>query len=529
MKRRDLLQGLLAAPLGACCLRQYARPSIESEMPSGLRPILQPGRIHKAAGAPAFCVDVHAHFFNAADVPVRGFIEGPVAHSLGEPLGNLVRKLAPMADALAALAPDAPLEYRRLIELAGGDPGGASARVSAADLDRLRDDHRDAVSESAYGILRGSAFEAQFNALQDANQRSRSGILPFERHRFGPRSIARAMRVRTPAERSELQALLPRAAQPPYWAGVLEFVGRMLSYRWMNLRDYQQAYSTRDEAFGIDQVFGALVDFDRWLQCPPRSSHEDQVRVHELLATLSGGYFRPLVAYNPWTDLAEDGRSLARVEDAVSQRGFVGVKIYPPMGFRPLGNHAARAREDEGPPSAQALDGVLREFWRTCAQLDVPVMAHTGQSMGKDDAHDELGGPAGWRALLDAQPGGVPPRVNAGHFGGDEADNDWSLQLAALMQQPAGAHVYGDLGYWNALGCSDGSSACAAATRLERVLDAHPIAAQRILYGSDWLMLSRERDWAGYPARIAQHAPARLDRDALFGGNAKASFPRAFP
>lgn len=82
---------------------------------------------------------------------------------------------------------------------------------------------------------------------------------------------------------------------PPYVDGVLAFVGYMLSYRWMNLLAYQRAYSTSDSAFGVDQILGALVDFDHWLTPLPLTAHEDQIKLHQLLSQLSGGYMRP-----PW-------------------------------------------------------------------------------------------------------------------------------------------------------------------------------------------------------------------------------------
>ena len=78
---------------------------------------------------------------------------------------------------------------------------------------------------------------------------------------------------------------------------------------------------------------------------PARSTHSDQLEVHRLLAELYGDYFRPVVAYNPWTDIAQNDAALARVKLARSL-GFVAVKIYPPTGFMPTSN-ANRPQQPE--------------------------------------------------------------------------------------------------------------------------------------------------------------------------------------
>jgi hypothetical protein len=91
-------------------------------------------------------------------------------------------------------------------------------------------------------------------------------------------------------------------------------------------------------SISVDQVLGAFVDFDHWLTPLLRTAHEDQIKLHQLLSQLSGGYMLPLVAYNPWSDVLDNGKTLQRILDALDRRGFVGVKIYPPNGFRPYGN-----------------------------------------------------------------------------------------------------------------------------------------------------------------------------------------------
>lgn len=532
--RRRLLSGLAAASIGipwltGCGgLRRLPVPEIDEQLPADLPALLAPGPIHKPGGTPAQVIDVHAHFFNAQDVPVAGYLSGPVAH--GRPdLADLIRALAPYADALAGLAPSARTEFQDLLARARRTDKSLAAMAAAqGELDDVRDRHLGRVSRAVYEQLRGSEFEARFNRMKATPGPAALRSLGEEAAAFGPGSLYRA------TERERLgkgapvgalrRALAPGEPLPAHADGVLAFLGHMLSYRWMNLRAYQQAYSTGPEAFGVDLVLGALVDFDRWLSPAARVAQEDQIRLHQLLSVLSGGYLRPLVAYNPWSDVASRGAALERVLDALDRRGFIGVKIYPPNGFRPWGNRGAPMPDTRAPDGA-ALDDRLALLWRACAERGVPVMAHGGHSMGKDDAHEEMAGPSGWRQLLDRR-SEAAPLINIGHIGGDAAEPPWTSGFAELMALPSGRGLFGDLGYWASLRCDDGMQDCAARDRLARLLQHRPVLADRLMYGSDWLMLSQERRWPRYPFDLAAATAGLLNPQALFAGNARRCFTR---
>ena len=96
-----------------------------------------------------------------------------------------------------------------------------------------------------------------------------------------------------------------------------------------------------------------------------------------------------------------------------------------------------------------------------------------------------------------------------------------------------GERAYADLGYWNDLQCARPNRKCQRATdRLKQALN-HPIgggrvAADRVMFGTDWLMLSREKDWSAYPRRllntISGIAPGEVEK--IFARNAKNCFTR---
>lgn len=519
-----LAAGSLVGISGCCSMRPFATPLIAGDVPTVGSP-LKP-TVRKSSGAPKLCIDAHTHFFNGTDVPVKGYLAGPVAHDMPPPLRALLEALAPLADALAGLAPTASDEYRDLLQRFGKSSSG----VSALSIDAVANERRT-LSKNFYQIVRGTDFERQYNAIKSAQRpETKSLLAAHEQNPLNGDSLLQAMNAGGTTNDKKLLSFTQRraVAAEPYADGVLAFVGHMLSPRWHNLRDYADAYSSGPDAFGIDYALDALVDFDGWLDCPPRSAPDDQVKLHQLLSSLSGGYMRPLVAYNPWTDVRTSGEALKRVRDAVTNRGFVGVKIYPPNGFYAYGNVSRTGAPTIGPSFAE-LDRVLGNLWDLCAELNVPVMAHTNDSSGKDSQFDQLGGPAGWRALLARFDGKSSPRVNLGHFGGDSGANTWTQEFADLMTRPNGSQIYADTGYWSELRCRDADAASCkdAKTRLATALQ-RPGVNKRLMYGTDWFMLSRERDWADYPFEIAAAMQGQqLAVADFFGLNASRCFPSA--
>jgi hypothetical protein len=490
--------------------------------------------VRKSPQAPGRRVDVHAHFFNATDEPVEGYLAGPVAHKKGGALGYLIRLLAPIAQALSVIAPTAAQELKRLDELAervNGLDANAREQFVAQEMRSIR----GTVSRQFYEAARGTAFEREYNRLIDQRRRAQSPemrMLELDEH-LHEDTLARAIELGgRPREVSRgMRSLLSRDAYPE---GVVAFVGFMLSPRWTNLATYQEAYSTAEGAFGIDQVYGSLIDMAHWLEPEPVSGQDEQIELHRRLSELSNGYMRPLAGYNPWRDVLEgNGKSAERAINAVLNLGFAGIKLYPPNGFRPYGNATLRPRLPRlpGRPSAADLDAALASFWRSCAQHEIPVMAHGGSSMGSTDAFNALAGPAGWNAALElTAKSGSPARGSVAHFGGAVSKNRWTQEFAEVMTTPRGAGFYGDIAYWDELQCLDPKSASCRAS-LKRLSTALAVTnvSQRVMYGSDWHMLSQEPDWWAYPADIAESTKSLIDQSDLFAANADRFFARKAP
>jgi predicted TIM-barrel fold metal-dependent hydrolase len=523
MTRRELM-ALLGAPVaaGGCCLHRYPKATTfgPRDAAAPVVPLVEPARArtHRLSG-PA--IDVHAHFFNASDVPVRGFVAECIGHSQEDPrLRRLIELAALVLETIARLAPTAADELKQLRAFDRAMQNRSSTEVEVTDqFARLIDVDRRLASERLAKAISGSALERELLAMKSSPAAPpRGGTLSADEIRD---IVTRTRRPSPTGDRAF------RPASPADVAdGFITFLSYMLSMRASNLETHHDVYASGLDAFGIDLVLGSLVDFDYWIDCPPRSAQDDQLALHARLAKCRPTYFKPLVAYNPWTDIEQKGAGLARVVKAITALGFVGVKIYPPIGFMPAGNAANYPPTSKKYPNLKTLDTTLKAFFAKCAEIQAPVLAHTAHTNGRDTCHDEFGGPEGWRTLIDsyAADAGVAT-IDFGHFGGGK----WMQDFAVLMKDKYERRLYGDLGYREELmcpeppdqKCRDGRDQLRSA--LDVPITKAETVADRVMFGSDWLMLSLVKGWPDYPALVLESLQAIASDDEvekIFGLNA---------
>ncbi len=547
--RRTLLLGGAAATglaSAGCCLPPV-RPEISTSCAANPSPFLAGPEVRAAWSKPHRYFDAHTHFFNARDVPVAGFLSKSVAHSIeNAKLREFVRALAPIAEALAKLAPTPKKEFDELCS--SSSLKLLSVRDASDTLDREIERRRDQNADELYReILRsGEQIPSLINEATSGAKSRAPNALRNQATGFSSDFIREALRDGGASRDPASSKLIPQRtsdlsteeALVAAMKGALQFVGFMLAPRHHSLRTYIKRNAEHSPELPLSGCFAAMVDFNYWLDCPAKASNmEDQVLLHEQLALLSQGFMLPLVGYNPWVDIKESDASLLLVEKAVKSHGCVGVKIYPPMGFFPFNNSGQPIATSEQRPDLQALDKKLASLYELCDGLGIPVMAHANESNGRDGAHDVLAGVAGWKALRDNE-GSVKAQVkslyvNAGHFGGAEThgDGDWSDKFVELMRQQGRLNVFADLGYWNELltgVASKGLSSNDVVKKLQRelatMLPGGGTVADRVMYGSDWHMLSKEPGWETYGTGVAQVIramdPTETFADKVLGANA---------
>lgn len=451
-------------------------------------------------------IDVHAHVFNGSDLQIEGFLT-------------------------RILMRDDPETYREAAELIAelGRNFAPSAAQELAELQRIDSVLRSCSGNSVIQVLddeREAGYRRARSDLKAALQRVLS-----RKRRFARSPLARQIE-NLPESYSGYRKLgsLRRFNLRKVTAdGALEFLIRNFQFRYVNVYQYLLDYS-RGRTRKVDLLVTHLVDYD-WpigdgSSTPTNLS--DQVRVMERISQVTGGRVLCFAPYDPFKEIA-GGSSLAFVTDAVMNHGFVGVKLYPPMGFAPLGNAAFPDSfwDDSALPSTfprtrlgANLDQALIALYTWCQTNGVPIMAHTNASNGPALKYDRLTYAKYWADVLSVFP---QLRVDFGHFGVTSLDTTRQPDaLADLM--PNGEYVYADSGYFSEVLTEQARLQGYLAARMRRTAYRGSAAvAQRLMYGTDWEMVVLEGSKSDeYLARF-EAVFSVLDRDKSLGADGKLS------
>ena len=133
----------------------------------------------------------------------------------------------------------------------------------------------------------------------------------------------------------------------------------------------------------------SLVDFEHWLNEKAPVSIPKQIELMERLSIAFKGRIHGFAPYDPWRQVDDefnkrDETALNSVKRAVLEHGLIGVKLYPPMGFRAITNTELSVKDFPSHLGSKpyqsgfgaALDAALERLYAFCVENQVPVMAH---------------------------------------------------------------------------------------------------------------------------------------------------------
>jgi len=197
------------------------------------------------------------------------------------------------------------------------------------------------------------------------------------------------------------------------------------------------------------------------------------------------GRIFPFFAVNP---IRED--HLGLMTTALEKRGFVGVKLYPSLGY--------------------AVDSQqMRKVYDYCVLNHVPITVHsTNKGFRFDGTSGDNADPEHWETIL-GKDEYHNLKVCFAHFGGDQAfvreeipGGTWTAKVVDLMKRFP--NVYADISYHTA--------AMGSAKKAERYLAnlrklvVNPKLSQRILFGTDFFLvrarLKEDSYWNYYEALL---------------------------
>ncbi len=500
LRRRTVLKllfGLMGAPVLRGC----------SSLPGRLDPWTPPwGPV----------IDIHAHIFNATDIPAAGFVKRVYNEDFEEPycsrgfrsfralddlLVRILTSFAPTAEAelaylqnrSAATWPETSVERREFELTVLSDTLVAAYNENVlnepGDRNLRHAPQRDAVSRRTLGLLRQLANEAGLGRGLD---------LEF-------RSADQEDRLRQFA--SEIHAADGPTIQVIKWALFL------LRPRHQILRAYANLYGGRDR---VALFTPALVDLDHWIQpggtpSPLRS----QIDLMDYLQRRSDRLGLPkmhgIVPFDPWRDIAKGGEALDLVRLAIEEKGFIGVKLYPPMGFSPGDQYPEDPMAvcfpplaGQYPPFRRRIAKSLNRLYRYCDKAGVPIMAHANDSQQAGSGFGRRAHPRYWRPVMRKY---KKLRVNLAHFGGFEEelksppDRAWEHAVIELHDNHAPGRVFADLGHMTEV-LTSSRVRQALVAKFRRLLEASPQVEEILLFGTDWTMIGRFEEHELYLSRM---------------------------
>ncbi|MDQ3262055.1 MAG: amidohydrolase family protein [Myxococcota bacterium] len=488
--------------------------------------------------------DAHSHVFNGRDIPVRGFLHHLVSGIAGKLVADLLEPVYAAATAIANAAPSGAEELEELLPLLRASAQrSAPQALKQVEGDSLAEARR-LIADGLRESLRAPQPVGRTADARTKELRVKAAVRNKSLQMLSAEELLTLVLQEEDTAELRDDTAWGEMQKSTDLVGIARGIVRQIAWGLDFLKTARSSRREQAEAMvaasGAVQLFmPALVDFDRWTgtrssdrgrtsaQTPPA----EQIRVMEALSKLSivgkvgttgAARLHGMVAFDARREVeddAADGTHLydpanpAPYEDrpleppsgawperlvpttnvrgsyqlvrwAVEHGGFVGVKLYPPVGFQATSNGALRHLQQGG--VGARIDRALDRFYAYCEREEVPVIVHCGSANRFDRAFRFFGHPANWEPVLHRYP---KLRLNFGHFGHLEGLEDqdaplarsWALRAANLAKDSES--VFADLGNIDIAEQED-------FINLLRTLTASPYEKlrQRLMYGSDWYM-----------------------------------------
>lgn len=482
--------------------------------------------------------DAHAHLFNAADLPVAGFLRHVLlpAHLAG--WETLWPAIIGTASVLKGMTVSATAESRRLSFL-----GGEAERISSVTFADAVADHLErrvrAIDPGALTTTGGDAEDRSYAALtllvesvaarergDAALSRGEPRITMEDVRAIG--SVDRAFIERVAREGAaamatpvNVQAFDSLSLSSAADAGLklrglldgVKWIFALIQPRCSHVHDYIATMtSARSRTV---QLVNLLVDYDAWLDDAPAAGSEVEAQLRFWTRYARSADRRVAIElFAPYDPLRHAESRLTTgdetgyfasiqnwVAGATSDIEIRGFKLYPPMGFRAAGNGAA-------PPQARAgvaihkrwaargwkmaefgaeIERSLDLFFDLCSSRRIPVLAHASNSQESYAGAGRLADPRHWLERA-AKQGERSIAVCLAHFGDHDFGDEVSAQV--LRRNAASpSKIFFDLSYADEILRGD---APRLISRVTRLCEAHDPECRWFLFGTDWIMIGRE-------------------------------------
>lgn len=509
-------------------------------------------------------VDIHCHLFNSSDLPTVRFIKIVVLEHYPK-------------DAIKTLSIEDPDALDGLIALFTWIVGRTKAPSAEDEIKALKGEQinmvnsDDKVNESA--VINAIAEFAASGAMGVSDTPEDRGIKKVRRallRAAGDTSVS-VMSGPIPDDGAKLVA--ERAYKSKVDLGLLlRWFGLFTRYRYI-LAEKLAADHAR-QGFSPLLLCPAIVDYDNWLgEHVETSPIPLQVEVMGRVALRKKGpAVHGYVGFDPLRQvlfdkgIRKDYDPLQVVVDAIRLHGFVGVKLYPPMGFRATGNELATCQtypdtktfqqllngqpvdqstarcevrpEDGSRQIGASLDKAMGRLFDACVREGGSVIAHANNSNSGGNDYSKRADPEFWLPVFRKWP---TLRVCLAHFGHFASTSDsekgkplpessWEWTLGRHLKANPMAPVFGDISYLSELFGRTDADLSAYTVTLKRWLSEFDPDCQHLMFGTDWTMLGLDKSYDIFSGSVYEYFRTRVftggdGKDAerlkrLFSGNA---------
>jgi len=269
----------------------------------------------------------------------------------------------------------------------------------------------------------------------------------------------------------------------------------------------------------IDLYVPLVIDYEYWFENTLDTPIKDQIKfIAVKILEQHQGMMHPFVAFDPARELAyrhdklnPDGRpelwgSLDLVKEAIEKMGFIGVKLYNAMGYRPYNNTDVDDDRKKIPRhkeyynfTGEQYDEVLGELYDYCVAHEVPITTHCSMG-GVESYHDAsfiFGQAKFWRDVLN-QERWKDLHLNLAHFGwnaqqGYRGHDSWVIDICEMLQDYN--HLYTDVSHHRVIGLNEREKFKAA---YKDLVHEYPLIKERLLFGIDWHVIKRVKEYGHF-------------------------------
>lgn len=436
-------------------------------------------------------IDCHTHVFNVGFIPIQGVLR---AREVPEPLPLTIamileRLLERERTAFAAVSDDhvIGLVNRALTRKAG---------FNILQGDDYYTRYASAVSAAALEDLRAVLMNPELDPHLQPGTRAK---VETQRKQFALAEGHADLRARLETilrEVDQRAGLLETGEDEQHILGlslfgVMKWLSLLVQHESRIVEAFKPAWENSDDMVGqVHQMMDMHLHYGG--RAPVYEFGSEQIARMVAVQQYASVPLAGFVAFDPFRD---DSQRMQIIRDAVDKKGFVGVKFYPPNGYKPLQN---TPKDIPDGPKAQVVNDRNMDFFKWCAATDTPMFAHCSLG-GMESRRNQTGAfswPGYWRTILD-QPGLSKLRLCLGHAGGDEGwiapinpadDRAWECSYAAIVAYLCQNYdnVYCDFAYFDSIldGAGDNFG-----KRLAWAVEKFPKLGLKICYGTDWHLL----------------------------------------